>query len=183
MDDPVATAPGSDTWSMTLDELNRLPSEQAESEFLKCCGSQRWASAMTAARPFANADELFTKADSIWWSLSAEDWLEAFRAHPKIGEKKAASAQSEEARKWSAQEQSGVESAAADTMKALAAGNRDYEQRFGFIFIVCATGKTSEEMLAILNGRLQDDAEAEIAVAAEEQRKITRLRLEKLLQQ
>ena len=138
---------------------------------------------MTAARPFANVDELLTKADSIWWSLSSEDWLEAFRAHPKIGEKKAAAAQSEEALQWSAQEQSGVNDAAATTMAALAAGNRDYEQRFGFIFIVCATGKSSEEMLAILQARLQNDAETEIAVAAEEQRKITRLRLEKLLQQ
>ena len=138
---------------------------------------------MTAARPFANVDELLTRADSIWWSLSPEDWLEAFRAHPKIGEKKAAATQSEKARKWSAQEQSGIRNAAADTMAALAAGNRDYEQRFGFIFIVCATGKSSEEMLAILQARLQNDAETEIAVAADEQRKIMRLRLEKLLHQ
>ena len=138
---------------------------------------------MTAARPFANVDELSTKADSIWRSLGSEDWLEAFRAHPKIGEKKAAAAQSEEARKWSAQEQSGINAAAAETMAALAEGNRDYEQRFGFIFIVCATGKSSEEMLAILQTRRQNDAGTEIAVAAEEQRKITRLRLEKLLQQ
>ena len=138
---------------------------------------------MTAARRFANVDELLTKADSTWSSLSPQDWLEAFRAHPKIGEKKAAASQSEEARKWSAQEQSGIKDAAAETMAALDAGNRDYEQRFGFIFIVCATGKSSEEMLAILQARLQNDAETEIAVAAEEQRKITRLRLEKLLQQ
>jgi len=166
---------------MTPGELNQLAATQAEAEFLKCCGSQRWASAMTAARPFGNVDELLAKADSIWWSLNAEDWLEAFRAHPKIGEKKAAAAQSEEAGKWSAQEQSGIRNAAADTMAALAAGNQEYEQRFGFIFIVCATGKSSEEMLAILKRRLQNDAEAEMGIAAEEQRKITRLRLEKLL--
>jgi len=166
-----------------LNRLNSLSPAHAGAEYLKCCGSRRFASAMTAARPFANVDELLTKADSIWWSLSSEDWLEAFRAHPKIGEKKAAAAQSEEALQWSAQEQSGVNDAAATTMAALAAGNRDYEQRFGFIFIVCATGKSSEEMLAILQARLQNDAETEIAVAAEEQRKITRLRLEKLLQQ
>ena len=183
MDDPVATALGSDTWSMTLDELSSMPQEHAEAEFLKCCGCRNWASAMTAARPFANVDELLTNADSTWRSLGSEDWLEAFRAHPKIGEKKAAAAQSPEARQWSAQEQSGVNDAAAETMAALAAGNQDYEQRFGFIFIVCATGKSSEEMLAILQTRLQNDAETEIAVAAEEQRKIMRLRLEKLLQQ
>jgi OHCU decarboxylase len=164
-----------------LDRLNSLSSRDADAEFLKCCGSTRWAAAMTATRPFANVDELLTKADTIWWSLSAKDWLEAFCAHPKIGEKKAAGAQSEKARKWSAEEQSGIRNAAADTMAALATGNRDYEKRFGFIFIVCATGKSSEEMLAILRARLQNDAETEIAAAAEEQRKITRIRLEKLL--
>jgi OHCU decarboxylase len=166
-----------------LDRLNSLSHTSAEAEFLKCCGSQRWASAMTLARPFANVDELLTKADRTWSSLSPNDLLEAFRAHPRIGENKAAAAQSEEARKWSAQEQSGISDAAAETMAALAARNRDYEQRFGFIFIVCATGKSSEEMLAILQGRLQNDAETEIAVAAEEQRRITRIRLEKLLKQ
>lgn len=150
---------------------------------MKCCGSQRWAAAMSAARPFANLDELLTKADRIWWSLNEEDWLEAFRAHPRIGEKKAAKAQSEEARNWSAQEQSEVTNAASDTMTAIAAGNQDYERRFGFIFIVCATGKSSGEMLTILRGRLQNDAATEIRIATEEQQKITRLRLEKLLHQ
>jgi OHCU decarboxylase len=166
-----------------LDRLNSLSPANAAAEFLKCCGCRNWAAAMTAARPFADVDGLLTMADSTWRSLSSEDWLEAFRAHPKIGEKKAAASQSEEARKWSAQEQSGISDAAAETMAALAAGNQDFEQRFGFIFIVCATGKSSEEMLAILQTRLQNDAETEIAVAAEEQRKITRLRLGKLLQQ
>jgi OHCU decarboxylase len=169
--------------NQSLQRLNELSSRDAEAEFLKCCGCRNWASEMSAARPFVNVDELLTKADSTWQSLGSEDCLEAFRAHPKIGEKKAAAAQSQEAQKWSAQEQSGVNDAAAETMAALAEGNREYEQRFGFIFIVCATGKSSEEMLAILQARLQNDAEAEIAVAAEEQRKITRLRLEKLLQQ
>jgi OHCU decarboxylase len=167
----------------SLERLNALSQTDAQAEFLKCCGSQGWASAMAAARPFANVDELLANADRTWSSLSAEDWLEAFRAHPKIGEKKAAAAQSKEAQQWSAQEQSGIRDAAADTMTALADGNRDYEQRFGFIFIVCATGKSSEEMLAILRERLQNDGETEMAVAAEEQRKIMRLRLERLLQQ
>jgi OHCU decarboxylase len=169
--------------NQSIDRLNELSADSAQAEFLKCCGSQRWATAMNAARPFADVDELLTKAGGTWSSLSPADWLEAFRAHPKIGEKKAAAAQSEEARKWSAQEQSGISDAAADTMAALAEGNRDYERRFGFIFIVCATGKSSDEMLAILNGRLQNDAETEMGIAAEEQRKITRLRLEKLLHQ
>jgi len=167
---------------MTLDELNRQPPASVEAELLKCCGCRNWASAMSAARPFADVDTLLTKADSTWRSLRSEDWLEAFRAHPKIGEKKAAATQSEAARKWSAQEQSGINAAATETMAALAQGNEDYEHRFGFIFIVCATGKSSEEMLSILQARLQNDAKTEIAVAAEEQKKITQLRLEKLLQ-
>ena len=166
-----------------LQKLNALPSEQAKAEFLKCCGSQAWANALSAARPFADVEALFHKADSVWWSLSESDWLEAFRAHPKIGEQKAATAQSEQARSWSAREQSGVQDAAAETKAALAKGNQEYEERFGFIFIVCATGKSSEEMLRTLNQRLQNDRGTELRAAAEEQRKITRLRLEKLLNQ
>ena len=136
---------------------------------------------MTSIRPFISLEDTLVKAGSVWRSLSEEDWLEAFRAHPKIGEQKAAAAQSEQARNWSKQEQSGAEGANAETRAALAAGNQEYEKRFGFIFIVCATGKSSAEMLAILNTRLQNDFKAELSVAAEEQRKITRLRLEKLL--
>jgi OHCU decarboxylase len=117
----------------------------------------------------------------LWWSLSEQDWLEAFRAHPKIGEKKAAAAQSEQARNWSAQEQSGTEGAAAETKTALAEGNLEYEKRFSFIYIVCATGKTSEEMLAILQERLNNDPEKELRVAATEQSRITELRLLKLV--
>ena len=165
-----------------LDRLNALRNEDAEAEFLKCCGSTAWAKAMSDARPFSNSDELSSKADEIWWNLDEEDWLEAFRAHPKIGEKKAAAAQSAEAQQWSAQEQSESERAAAETKTALADGNREYEQRFGFIFIICATGRSAEEMLAAMNGRLNNDAETELRVAAEEQRKITQLRLQKLLE-
>ena len=136
---------------------------------------------MTSHRPFLGLEDLLAKADSLWGSLTEQDWLEAFRAHPKIGERKAAAAQSEQARSWSKEEQSGIERAAKETRAALAAGNQEYEERFGFIFIVCATGRSSEEMLAILNSRLKNDSGTELAVAAEEQRKITRLRLEKLL--
>lgn len=151
-------------------------------EFLKCCGSSQWAKQMSEARPFSNSDELSSKADEIWWKLDEEDWLEAFRAHPKIGEKKAAAAQSTEAQKWSAQEQSESQKTAAETKEALADGNREYEQRFGFIFIICATGKSAEEILGALTGRLNNDSETELRAAAEEQRKITQLRLQKLLE-
>ena len=169
--------------TLRLDQLHELSAEQAEAEFLKCCGSRSWARALTDARPFADAEALFREADRVWWSLGDEDWLEAFRAHPKIGEQKAAAVQSEQARSWSAQEQSGIQDAATETKAALAARNQEYEDRFGFIFIVCATGKTSAEMLAILNERMCNDTGAELRIAAEEQRKISRLRLEKLLKQ
>lgn len=160
-----------------------MPPQQAQTEFLKCCGSVRWADAMSENRPFENLEKLLAKADETWWSLSEPDWLEAFRAHPKIGEKKAAAAQSEQAQAWSAQEQSGVANSTSQIIRELARRNREYEDRFGFIFIVCASGKSSEEMLAILNSRIDNDRKTEIQVAAEEQRKITRLRLEKMLSQ
>ena len=138
---------------------------------------------MAEARPFANVESLLAKADEIWWSLSEADWLEAFHSHPKIGEQKAAVAQSPQARNWSAQEQSGVAGASAQTIDELTRRNREYEEHFGFIFIVCASGKSSEEMLGLLADRMSNDPEIELGVAAEEQRKITRLRLEKLLTQ
>jgi OHCU decarboxylase len=136
---------------------------------------------MSDARPFHSLDDLLAKADSIWWSLEPADWLEAFLSHPKIGEKQAAQTTSAEARVWSEQEQAGVQSAAHDTMQALAEGNRAYEQKFGYIFIVCATGKSSEEMLAILQERLHNDRDKELRIAAQEQSRITQLRLKKLL--
>jgi OHCU decarboxylase len=169
--------------NQSINRLNELSAPDAEAEFLKCCGSTRWAQTMTQARPFAGLDDVLTGADRIWWSLSEADWLEAFRAHPKIGEKKAAAAQSVEAQKWSAQEQAGVAQASARTISELAERNREYEDRFGFIFIVCASGKSSEEMLAIINERIRNNAETELRSAAAEQSKITRLRLEKLLNQ
>ena len=168
--------------NQSISRINELSAAQAQSEFLKCCGSDEWAKRMSDARPFSNSDDLSARADEIWWNLNEEAWLEAFRAHPKIGEKKAAAAQSAEAQRWSAQEQSESERAAAETKAALAEGNREYERRFGFIFIICATGRTAEEILAALNGRLNNDPETELRMAAEEQRKITQLRLLKLLE-
>lgn len=171
----------SEALNTELETLNSLSPEQANAEFLKCCGARNWARAMTKARPFVSVDQFLTKADSLWWSLTSEDWLEAFRAHPKIGEKKAATAQSEQAQKWAAQEQAGTQAAAAETKAVLAEGNQKYEDRFGFIFIICASGKSAEEMLASLNNRLQNAPETELVIASEEQGKITRLRLEKLI--
>jgi OHCU decarboxylase len=165
-----------------LERLNTLSREEAESELLKCCGSTQWARLVAKERPFHDPQELLTKADAVWWGLDAEDWLEAFSRHPKIGEKESARAQSEGARQWSEQEQAAARSADEETRVALAEANREYERKFGHIYIVCATGKTAAEMLAILKGRLRNDSQRELRVAAEEQRKITHLRLGKLLE-
>jgi OHCU decarboxylase len=165
-----------------LESLNALPAEDVAAELLKCCGSRRWAERMAARRPFDSIDELLRTADEIWWGLEARDWLEAFSHHPKIGEKRAAPAQSAEAARWSEQEQSATASARQATLDALLRANLAYEARFGYIFIVCATGKTTEEMLALLEERLGNDPESELRIAAEEQRRITRLRLGKLLE-
>ena len=137
----------------------------------RVCGSSEWVRRMMAARPLANA---FTAADEIWASLGREDWLEAFAAHPRIGEKKGGA--------WSASEQSGAATAADDTMRALAEANAEYERKFGHIYIVCATGRSADEMLAIARERLNHDPDTELRVAAEEQRKIMQLRLWKLVE-
>jgi allantoicase len=161
--------------------LNSLSTDEAARELLQCCGSKRWAKEMTAARPYEKLADVIARANEIWQSLDRDDWLEAFRSHPKIGEKKAAELVSAQSRQWSGQEQAGVNAASAETNNALATLNREYEQKFGFIFIICATGKTSDEMLAALRERLDHDAGEELPIAAAEQSKITELRLKKLL--
>jgi OHCU decarboxylase len=164
-----------------LQRLNSLGASEAENELLKCCGSNNWARRMASERPFASLKKLLDSTDQIWWSLEPRDWLEAFHSHPKIGEKKAAAATTVEAQRWSEDEQSGIRNSAQQTMAALAELNRAYEERFGFIFIVCASGKSSEEMLAILRARLENPAGMELRIAAAEQAKITQLRLRKLI--
>jgi OHCU decarboxylase len=161
--------------------LNSLSDEEATKELLQCCGSKRWASATATGRPYDTLEILLATADDIWWSLNPNDWIEAFRSHPKIGEKKAADKVSAQSQQWSGQEQSGVANASNTTIDSLAALNREYEQKFGFIFIICATGKTSDEIVAALRERLQHDPAAELPIAAAEQSKITALRLKKLL--
>ncbi|HEX2268665.1 MAG TPA: 2-oxo-4-hydroxy-4-carboxy-5-ureidoimidazoline decarboxylase [Pyrinomonadaceae bacterium] len=166
---------------MSLKHLNELPPEEASHEFLKCCGSKRWAETMTARRPFESLEELTRAAGDVWWSLNHDDWLEAFRSHPKIGEKKAAEHVSTQSQQWSGQEQSGMRDAGEDTIDSLAQLNREYEEKFGFIFIVCATGKSAGEMLALLRQRIHNNPTTELPIAAAEQAKITELRLKKLL--
>jgi len=160
--------------------LNSLPKELAESALAACCGSAAWAARMVEARPFASLETLQAEAERVWQQLTPADWLQAFSTHPKIGEKKAP-AGSAQSSAWAEKEQSGAADASGDTLRKLAQANAEYEQRFGYIFIVCATGKTADEMLALLRARLQNDSGAELQVAAAEQAKITRLRLEKFL--
>ncbi len=164
---------------MTLGEFNALPAVQAESALMDCCGSARWAASVASQRPYANTEALHKAADSIWWKLERADWLEAFSHHPQIGDKPASG--SDSARQWAAGEQSGARAATDDVKARLARANRAYFEKFGYIYIVCATGKTAEGMLAILNQRLQNDIPSELSIAAEQQRLITRIRLEKLL--
>jgi OHCU decarboxylase len=159
---------------VTIDALNQLDSREAEAAFARCCGSTAWARSMAARRPFANLDAMAGAGDAIWRALAPADWLEAFGAHPKIGGQAGGSS-------WSDREQSGMRSAADSVRSRLASGNAEYQSRFGYMFIVCATGKTAEEMLATLEARLSNDPAVELKVASEEQRKITRLRLVKLM--
>ena len=161
--------------------LNELTPEEARKELLKCCGATRWAETLERHRPYASLEQLIVKANEVWWSLNEIHWLEAFRSHPKIGEKKAANAVSAQSQHWSAQEQQGVQNAAQEAIERLARLNLDYEKKFGFIFIVCATGKSSDEILALLEQRLANDASTELPIAAAEQAKITELRLRKLI--
>ena len=165
-----------------LEKLNQLPRETAEADFLNCCGSPIWARMMSAARPFADVAALINRAEQVWLDLETQDWLTAFAAHPKIGAKKAVPQQAAQSAEWSNAEQSGTQTATAALHDELETANRLYEERFGFIFIVCATGKSAAEMLDLCCRRIQNDAAAEIRIAADEQRKITELRLKKLLE-
>jgi len=147
---------------MRLEDLNALDAEAAGRELLKCCGSPRWARRMTAMRPFASVEAMMADAAACWAALDPADWLEAFAAHPRIGAGGAkASAAGDD---WAAQEQAGVAAAADATLRRLADRNRDYDARFGYIFIVCATGKSAVEMLDMLERRLGNDPETEITV-------------------
>ncbi len=167
---------------MNFETLKALPPDEAQKEFLKCCGSVRWAQAMVALRQYAaTAEGLTMFANEAFSWLEPADWLEAFHSHPKIGEKKSAAQVSTQSNTWSGQEQSGVDDAHQETLDTLAQLNREYEEKFGYIFIVCATGKSADEMLAILRERLGNESDVELGIAAAEQAKITELRLKKLV--
>lgn len=163
--------------------LNSLPEEEAVAELLRCCGSVSWAQAMMQRRPFATEKAVHEAADIIWDSASEADILEALSHHPKIGELSHLKEKFASTSQWAEGEQAGVRQASEAVLEALHAGNVEYERKFGFIFVVYATGKTAPEMLAILEERLPHDRAQEIKIAHGEQRKITHNRLEKLWQQ
>lgn len=166
-----------------LERWNQLTTEMAEKEILACCGSATWARQLAARRPIHEELELIQASDESWKRLEPADWLEAFSKHPRIGEQKAPASAPGKSKAWSAQEQQGVAEAQESVLADLADANQEYEQRFGHVFIVCATRKSAVEMLAILRRRLQNDDASELREAAEEQRKITNLRLRKWLTQ
>lgn len=159
--------------------LNELPADAAAATFLACCGSRKWAERMAAERPFKMLEDLYTTAEGIWFSSTPADWLEAFGAHPRIGSFANGSGRVTDRSK---NERSGAAAAGNTVKEKLAEANRLYEEKFGFIFIVCATGLTAEEMLAMCVSRMSNPAEKEIRIAAREQQKITELRLNELLE-
>lgn len=173
MSDPASVSAG-------VTAFDALPDHEAFVLLQSCCGSQAWVEAMLAHRPFGTLVRVLNEAEDIWWSLGPDDWREAFAHHPRVGEQAASGPQSARAQAWSADEQRGASAAGAATRQALADGNHEYERRFGQIYLVCATGKSADEMLALLRQRLSNDPATELRVASGEQAKITRLRLEKM---
>jgi 2-oxo-4-hydroxy-4-carboxy-5-ureidoimidazoline decarboxylase len=161
-----------------IDALNRLDDVAATSALLRCCGASAWAHAMSAARPFEDRAALLRLAEATWWSLPESAWLEAFAAHPRIGARPG-----EHHGRWASGEQASTAAAGGDVITALADANHAYAERHGFIYIVCASGRSAADMLADLHTRIAHNRATEIRIAAEEQAKITRLRLDKLLKE
>jgi len=164
-----------------LGDWNQLPVTEALRPVLACCGSRAFADAVVRARPCADVDALLAAADKIWWSLRESDWLEAFACHPRIGESTANASRQFSA--WSAEEQSTARAGANTALDSISEKNREYEARHGFIYIVCASGKSADELLAILDRRIGNPTEHEIKEAAEQQRQITHIRIRKWLAQ
>ena len=166
---------------MTLHEFNILPKDRLVEELTKCCGSQAWVNKMLAFIPADDMVELLEDAEEQWWKCTEADWKEAFSHHPKIGDSESNTPNFSGTGEWAADEQSAVKEAPPKILSELAEANKQYEDKFGYIFIICATGKSAAEILAFLQMRLQNSPEVEIEIAADEQNKITKLRIEKLL--
>lgn len=166
---------------MSLIYINGLDRGSAQQAFLNCCGAERWAQEMADGRPYGDALALARQTEGAWTKMTRADWLEAFGAHAKIGDIESLKAKYGSTKGLSINEQSGVAGASQAVLEELAARNREYEERYGYIFIVCATGKTAEELLSILKERIVNAHDAELKNAIEQQKRITNLRLEKLL--
>lgn len=164
---------------MKLTELNNLSKTEARKHLLRCCGSSKWADMMTDYHPFSSPVDMKIISDKSWLLCNEEDWMEAFSHHPKIGEK--AEQVKNDSASWAKEEQSGVSSADKNILAELEEGNKKYEEKFGYTFIICATGKSAGEILEILKNRMNNDAAKELHVAAGEQNQITHLRIDKLL--
>jgi 2-oxo-4-hydroxy-4-carboxy-5-ureidoimidazoline decarboxylase len=166
---------------VTVAELNALPEAEAAETLERCCGSRAWVGGMLARRPFRDRSALLEAGETVWRGLAESDWREAFSHHPKIGDIESLRSRFATTAAWAVGEQAGTAGASDTTLTRLADGNRAYEERFGYIFIVCATGKSAAEMSILLEQRLENDPATELPVAAAEQAKILRLRLEKLV--
>jgi 2-oxo-4-hydroxy-4-carboxy-5-ureidoimidazoline decarboxylase len=166
---------------MSLEQINAAESDAASYLFRQCCSSESWIERMIAGRPYASRQALLDAADTQWQSLTEADFLQAFDGHPKIGDVSSLKARYANTKTLAAGEQAGVGAADASVIEELARGNQAYQDKFGFIFIVCATGKSAQEMSDLLQARLKNDRATEIENAAEEQRKIFQLRLRQLL--
>ncbi len=166
---------------LTLEHLNRLPRPELHQEFFNCCSSMAWVENLAKRRPFESMIHLMDEAKKVWESLGERDWLEAFSGHPQIGDLSTLEKKYGSTSDWATGEQSGVGVAREEVLLELADYNKKYLKKFGFIFIVCATGKSAAEMLAMLKSRINNDNNEEMQIAADEQFKITKIRLEKLL--
>lgn len=159
--------------TLTVMELDAMSEQDVAAAFRSCCGSSRWVDGMTDRRPFRSRGAVMKAADEEWSKCTSRDWLEAFSHHPRIGDQQAEGS--------AAAEQAGARNADESTRDELLAINRAYEEKFGHIYIVCATGKSADDMLQIARGRMSNNADTELRIAAEEQRKILHIRLSKLL--
>ncbi len=165
---------------MLIAEFLKQSEDFRRRELFKCCGSIRWVEGMLSLPETDSLSELLIKSEQAWSTCNDTDWREAFTCHPKIGDAESLAKKFASTAQWASGEQSGVQAATQSVITSLAEGNREYEEKFGFIFIVCATGKTAEEMLELLRLRLTNAPDVEIRIAAQEQLKITQLRLQKL---
>ncbi len=174
------TTPVKATEVFTLEDFNALPEARAVRQLETCCTAMRWCQAMVAERPFASLEKVLQKAESCWSQMAEADVLEAFAGHPKIGDINSLRAKYAHTAGLAGAEQGAVNQATEEVLQALKSGNQQYEEQNGFIFIVCATGKSASEMLDILQGRLANDRATELKTGAQEQAKITAIRLQKL---